>query len=230
MVKIYIDSGHGGSDGGAQGNGLSEKVLTLKIAKEVERQLQGYENVQTKMSRSSDYNKSLQARTNDANNWGADIFLSIHINSATNPSANGFETHIHNIVPSKTIALQNTLHQEIMNQIKGVTDRGKKRSNFHVLRETNMSSILTENLFIVNKGDSERLKKESFLIKLATGHVLGLEKFLGLRKVANVSEPQAKPNGAIYKVQIGVFTDPKNAQDLAEKAKKAGFDVFIVNE
>jgi N-acetylmuramoyl-L-alanine amidase len=227
MVKIYIDGGHGGTDGGAQGNGLSEKVLTLKIAQEVERQLKNYDNVQTKMSRTSDYNKTLQARTTEANNWGADIFLSIHINSATTVSANGFETHIHTEVPSKTISLQNIMHQEIMNQIKGVRDRGKKRSNFHVLRETNMSAILTENLFIVNKADSELLKQESFLKKLATGHVIGLEKFLGLRKVANDSEPQAKPNGAIYKVQIGAFTDPKNANELAEKAKKLGFNVFI---
>jgi len=81
MVKIYIDPGHGGNDPGAVANGLREKDLTLKIGLKLRDYLSGYENVQIRMSRTTDKTVSLSERTNDANKWGADLFVSIHINA-----------------------------------------------------------------------------------------------------------------------------------------------------
>src|SRR5699024_11444864 len=81
MVKIFIDPGHGGSDGGAAANGLKEKDVTLKIAKKIRSRLGNYEGVGTKMSRTTDKYISLTGRTNMANSWNADFFLSIHINA-----------------------------------------------------------------------------------------------------------------------------------------------------
>src|SRR5699024_8975317 len=77
-VKIFIDPGHGGSDGGAAANGLKEKDVTLKIAKKIRSRLGNYEGVSTKMSRTTDKYISLTGRTNMANSWNADFFLSIH--------------------------------------------------------------------------------------------------------------------------------------------------------
>ena len=79
MAKIFIDAGHGGTDPGAVGNGLQEKVLTLTIAKKIESLLKNYENVSVKMSRTSDTTLSLSQRTDAANAWGSDFFLSVHI-------------------------------------------------------------------------------------------------------------------------------------------------------
>ena len=91
MVKIFIDPGHGGSDPGAVGFGLQEKNLTLDIANRVRDILMSeYENVCIKMSRTSDVFVSLSSRTNAANKWGADFYLSIHINSG---GGTGFETY-----------------------------------------------------------------------------------------------------------------------------------------
>lgn len=82
MVKIFIDPGHGGSDPGATGNGLQEKTLTLQIALALRTILTNeYEDVSLLLSRTSDQYVSLNDRTNAANNWGADFFLSIHVNS-----------------------------------------------------------------------------------------------------------------------------------------------------
>lgn len=225
--KIFLDSGHGGKDGGAQGNGLSEKTLNLAIVKKIAQKLQTYNGVEVLLSRDTDKYLSLAERTNMANKWGADILISVHINSAPDPSANGFESFIYNgTVSQKTIALQNVLHEEIMRQIAGVRDRGKKRGNLHMVRESAMPAILTENLFIVNRADSERLKSEQFLDRLATGHVIGLEKFLGLKK--SIDPPRETTTaGKIYKVQLGAFANYGNAKALAEQAEKAGFQVFI---
>lgn len=82
MVKIFIDPGHGGTDPGAVGNGLQEKNLTLQIATRVKNILLAeYNNVTILMSRTGDTFPTLQDRTNQANAWGADFFLSIHINA-----------------------------------------------------------------------------------------------------------------------------------------------------
>lgn len=93
MVKIFIDPGHGGSDPGATGNGLQEKTLTLQIALALRTILTNeYEDVSLLLSRTSDQYVSLNDRTNAANNWGADFFLSIHVNSG---GGTGFESYIY---------------------------------------------------------------------------------------------------------------------------------------
>lgn len=82
MVKIFIDPGHGGTDSGAVGNGLQEKALTLTIASKIRSILLAeYQNVSVLMSRTGDETVTLTQRTDAANVWGADYFLSIHINA-----------------------------------------------------------------------------------------------------------------------------------------------------
>src|SRR5690625_1015691 len=142
MVKIYIDPGHGGSDSGSSGNDLLEKDITLKIALSVRDELNNYEDVSVKLSRTTDKTVSLSERTNEANQWGADYFLSIHLNAG---KGTGFESYIHSSLSSssKTAKRRSKIHEEVMNtnQLK---DRGKKSANLHVLRETQMSAVLTE--------------------------------------------------------------------------------------
>src|SRR5688572_10832111 len=80
--RVYIDPGHGGTDSGAVGNGLQEKTVTLNIALQTRNQLLArYPSVLVRMSRTTDITRSLSWRTNDANAWGATIFVSIHINA-----------------------------------------------------------------------------------------------------------------------------------------------------
>src|SRR5690625_4425304 len=174
MTKIFLDPAHGGNDSGAVANGLREKDLTLDIAKRIRKYLNdNYTGHSIKMSRTGDMYPSLTKRANDANNWGADVFVSIHINAG---GGTGFESYIYNgNVSSKTKSVQNTVHAEIMKEIGG-TDRGKKRANFHVLRETNMPAILTEVLFIDTKSDADKLKSSAFLDKVAKGHAEGIAK------------------------------------------------------
>src|SRR5690625_3525365 len=182
MVKIFIDPGHGGNDSGTSGNGLKEKDLTLDISKRIKNYLDDhYTGHQVKMSRTSDATVSLSARTNEANNWGADFFLSIHINAG---GGTGYEDYIYNGLSnsSKTAKLRDSIHSEIIKQLDGVTDRGKKKGNLHVLRESKMPAMLSENMFIDKKADADKLKSSSFLDKIAKGHAVGLAKALGLKK------------------------------------------------
>lgn len=224
MVKVFINPGHGGKDPGAVGNGLKEKDVVLKIAKEMRKELQKYNNVTIKMFRSNDTYYSLSRIAQEANKWGADIFVSIHVNAG---GGTGFESYIYNgKVSHKTVNNQVIIHKEIMKNISGVRDRGFKEKNLAVLRQTKMPAILTECLFIDTKADADKLKQSSFIDALAKGHAAGVAKALGLKKKA--ATPVAKPNEkTFYRVVTGSFSDRANAEKRLNELKKAGFDSFI---
>ena len=91
--KVVIDPGHGGTDPGAIGRtGATEKQLTLQLSVALAERLRasGYEVL---LTREDDSTVSLQERTDFANGVDADLFISIHINSARNRRLRGFETY-----------------------------------------------------------------------------------------------------------------------------------------
>jgi N-acetylmuramoyl-L-alanine amidase len=230
IFKLYLDPGHGGKDPGALANGLMEKHVVLKLGKRIRDILANeYEGVAVKMSRSDDTFPSLSSRTDEANSWGANIFLSLHVNAG---GGEGFESFSHTNALQKTIDIQDAIHIEIMKQIRGdrIVDRGQKRKNYHVLRETKMSSVLTENLFIDSKTDADKLKRETFLEALARGHVNGLEKAFDLKKKEIQADESKMSPGSLYRVQVGAFSEKLNAENLASELKKKGYSTHIVQE
>jgi len=114
--KIVIDPGHGGADEGAvyrEGRRrITEKEITLALAKQVTQQLaaKGY---RVQLTRHEDREVSLADRTAFANQLGADVFISIHMNSShkhtysnaqsrTVSDAQGIETFILNHTTNET--------------------------------------------------------------------------------------------------------------------------------
>ncbi|NNV06720.1 N-acetylmuramoyl-L-alanine amidase [Geobacillus sp. MMMUD3] len=224
MVRIVLDAGHGGHDPGATANGLKEKDLTLDIVKCIGKMLDEYEGVEVHYTRTDDRFVELAERAAIANRLKADFFLSIHINAS---GGTGFESYIYNgNVGKATIAYQNVIHSEILRAIGNVKDRGKKRANLQVLRETSMPALLTENLFVDNKDDAAKLKDAKFIEAVVRGHVEGIAKAFGLKKK---TKPQASSTGKLYRVQVGAFSDRRNAERLAEELKRKGYPVFITD-
>jgi len=217
-----LDAGHGGSDGGASANGLLEKNLTMKIVKKISEMLQDYTGYELYYTRTNQSGVTLKQRTDGANKMGVDLFLSIHINAG---GGDGFESYIYKTLSnsSKTNKLRNTLHKQVIKSTKW-KDRGKKKENFHVLRETKMHAILTENGFIDNSKDASKLKQDAFIEKIARGHVNGLVKIYGLKKKNRGS------SNVMYEVIAGTFKNKGNADEQAKKIKKAGFDAYVKKE
>ncbi|AYA78102.1 hypothetical protein DOE78_23370 [Bacillus sp. Y1] len=187
MVKIFIDPGHGGTDPGAVGFGIQEKNVTLQIGLKIRDILEGeYSNVSVRMSRTGDSTVSLSQRTNAANSWGADFLYSVHVNSG---GGVGYEDFIYNKLSnsSRTAQMQRTIHSEIISRIN-MTDRGMKKADFHMLRETNMDAVLTENGFIDNASDTAKMKNPAWIESVARGHVAGLEKVFNLQKKQVVAQ------------------------------------------
>lgn len=178
-MKIVIDAGHGGvqrgsirGDSGAVGKYSYEKDNVLKVALRLKTLLEQAGHT-VYMTRSTDVYLTLSERARAANRWKADYFISLHNNAASNRSASGFETFIFNgKVSANTVKFQQCIHKTVSNELK-IKDRGMKRANFAVLRETSMPSVLIEYAFISNDDDEHVLinKIEQMAITTAQGVV-----------------------------------------------------------
>jgi N-acetylmuramoyl-L-alanine amidase len=234
--KIFWDKGHSGDgrDPGTVSNGLQEHQLVNKIVDYAKEYMNdNYTGFEQRQSRHHNTGAELSNRDDLADDWGADVFVSVHINAG---KGTGFESFIYNGGVSKaTQSLQNVVHNEIlaaMRKFGSITDRGKKSANFAVLRETNMPAVLTENLFI-DSNDHKHLKNESFLKAVGYAHARGVAKFLGLpsKPKKTVNKPKSKPsNDDLYKGQVGAFSNEKSAEKLANQLKTEGFKSYIVKE
>jgi len=92
--KIVVDAGHGGRDPGSIGpDGTREKDVTLKVARALAERLGREDGVEVVLTRDDDTFIALGERTRIANREEADLFVSIHANSAGSRSAEGFETY-----------------------------------------------------------------------------------------------------------------------------------------
>jgi N-acetylmuramoyl-L-alanine amidase len=94
VKRVVIDAGHGGFDPGAIGQkGLKEKDITLDLALRLHDKLKKEHNIKSFLTRTGDYYVPLSARTVTANQFQADLFISIHINANKNKNAQGSETY-----------------------------------------------------------------------------------------------------------------------------------------
>ncbi|MCY9734615.1 N-acetylmuramoyl-L-alanine amidase [Paenibacillus alvei] len=185
-VVVEWDGGHGGRDPGSSGNGVVEKDIALQVATEAAKRLErDYKGVKCLLTRSSDVYLTLKERTDKANAAGADLFISIHCNAGGGKG--GFESFTYSGTrDAATAAFQAALHTEIMKYLKqfGVIDRGQKKKDLHVCRESRMPAVLTENLFVDVASDAAKLKRPEVIEAIISGHVSGVAQFLGLKRKA----------------------------------------------
>ena len=171
---ICIDAGHGGKDSGAVGNGVIEKDVALKTALIIGEMLkeQGFDVVFT---RTSDVYVQLNERCKIANSKNADLFISVHINSAANENAKGTET----LCYSKNKFAE--LVQKNLVSTLNTNDRGvKERKDLAVLNGTKMTAVLLELGFLSNREEAKMLQNESFIHNVAKSVVVSVCNYFGV--------------------------------------------------
>ena len=189
--KVCIDAGHGGTDPGAVGpNGTKEKDVALQIALLVRDALQRC-GIEVMHTRDTDKYMSLSERAAIANKAGADAFVSVHCNSATNAAAKGAETYAFS-KQSKGYQLAEDI-QKLLVRATELADRGVKTANFAVLRETGMAAALVELGFISNVEDEKLLINKSWQKKSAEAIAKGIVQYLGMAWVP-AAEPEQQYN------------------------------------
>jgi len=172
LKTIVIDPGHGGEDNGAAWGYAEEDDINLGIAFllrcEVEKL--GFE---TLMTRERDEAVSLSQRTDFANQIKADLFVSIHCDAFHKTTAHGMSVHV---FPGseRSRGIASAIRVALVHRFPNHRDRGVMESNFHVLRETNMPSVLVECEFLSNPDTRRFLREPENQLALARGISTGL--------------------------------------------------------
>jgi N-acetylmuramoyl-L-alanine amidase len=162
-TTVVIDAGHGGHDrGGIPGQRVSEKEMTLDVARRLRNVLaaSGYRVV---MTRDSDVFVPLGTRTSIANSYRNAIFVSVHFNSATRRGASGIETYFYS---RDSLSLASAIHHYVAGGAPS-ENRGVRRRGYFVLRRTNMPAVLVECGFLTNPTEAAYAQNASYRQKLA---------------------------------------------------------------
>lgn len=149
---IVIDAGHGGSDSGAVYKGRKEKDDNMRLGSAVGKKLSADYVVDVKYTRTTDIFEKPSKKAKDANDFGADLFVSFHRN-LFNQKAKGFEALVYKLSgPAYNLA---KVLCEDMEDV-GFSNRGvKKRTDLTVLKATTMPAVLIETGFIDNAADNK---------------------------------------------------------------------------
>jgi N-acetylmuramoyl-L-alanine amidase len=214
---IVLDPGHGGTDRGAQGRLGTEKVLTLDIARRVQAELRD-KNLYVLLTRTTDRTVELDRRPEFAGDRRADLFVSIHLNSA-GPSADGIETYC--LTPAGAVSTASPFEgwgrgkgndkdagnrhddqncwlahciQKSLLTATGAADRGVRRARFVVIRDAPCPGVLVEGGFLSHAGEEKKLMDPAYRDKLAKAIAAGILQYkASVEKKIEPATPATRP-------------------------------------
>ena len=178
MKKIYINPGHSDKDPGAVGY-ETERRLNVAVSQHMNDYLLANYECETRMNPST--MDSLTAICNDANTWGADLFVSNHFNYG---GGDGYEAWVYS---QKRVELGKIFakHVQAIGQnlrSSSVTPGVKLRPSLAVLKNTTMPAVLNEGVFVDNLKDIQDWNDDAELKKLGEAYAKAAAEFLGLEK------------------------------------------------
>lgn len=236
MFKIALNSGHYLNTPGKRclksldSNETREWYLNSRICSYVTEKLKAYSGYQ--LLRLDDVtgktDVSVQKRADKANDFSADIYVSVHHNAGINGgSGGGVMAYTYTNVGENTKKLQKLLYDKIIEKtgLKGNRATPLSTANFAECRLTKMPAVLLECGFMDSATDVPIILSEDFADNAAQGIVEAIAEYGNLEKIQVVEE-----NEKMYYVQVGAFRVKKNAEELSERLKAAGFPAFIKSE
>jgi N-acetylmuramoyl-L-alanine amidase len=190
---VCLDAGHGGKDKGEISGSHFEKKYALLLAEDVAELLKG-EGFSVVLTRTTDTLVDLPDRPLMARQRGADLFVSLHFNSASG-AVRGVEVYcvtppgfnssnegggrsddgpfVGNEQNDRNVLLAYEMQKSLVRTLP-MEDRGMKRSRFEVLREARMPAILVEGGFMSNPNDAAKIYDAAFRKKMARAVVDGI--------------------------------------------------------
>jgi N-acetylmuramoyl-L-alanine amidase len=180
VKTIVLDPGHGGRDPGNMEGRRQEKQFTLTFSRELS-DLLTKAGFNVSLTRQKDTTLDLPERAAIARRRGADLFLSLHFNSADGPGGSAVKgSEVYCMTPVRTSSTnargegagagayrgnrsdaKNMLLayqiQKAITEKTGAEDRGVKRARFQILRDAEMPAVLIEAGFMTNPSDARRI-------------------------------------------------------------------------
>lgn len=186
-MKIAIDNGHGNNTQGkrtpvfSDGTFMKEWEFNSAVAKELKTILE-FNGFDCLLVSPEATDTSLPTRVTRANNWAANVYVSIHANAFGNDwnTANGVETFIFDNTDAKTKKL-GTVVQKRLIEATGLRDRGLKTNDeLYVLNATNMPACLVECGFMTNLEEANLLRSQEYRSTCAVGIAKGICDYTGV--------------------------------------------------
>lgn len=227
MAKVFLSAGHGGSDPGACANGLQEKVINLNTLLACKTELERH-GISVAVSRLGDENDPVSQEVREANASGASIAVSFHANAG---GGDGFEAFYYvSDANGKRLAQLGEKYVKALGQ----NSRGLKSGN-HLMfvNSTKMTAVLFESFFVDNAADKQIgdtvAKQQAFGVAYAKAilEYLGIAYRAPSAPAAPSKPSTPTPGGTLYHVQVGAFSDRKNAEKLANELKAKGYQTVI---
>ena len=217
--SIMMDAGHGGRDPGEVYNGRQEKDDTLRLALAVGEILQD-RGIDVEYTRTTDVYETPYEKAMEANQAGADLFISIHRNSfPTDNEVSGVESLVYDLSGLK-LGIAEAINEELATV--GFVDLGvKARPNLVVLKRTRMPAVLVEAGFI-NSDTDNMLFDQSFgdiALAIADGILDTLQR--------NGLVEESVQTGPDYRVQTGAFRSRAYAERLRNELLEQDFPAYI---
>ena len=240
MYKIALNAGHGMSTPGKRclksidTNETRENFLNRRICDKIEDKLRAYEGYEVircdDVSGAEDYSVAKRAET--ANNFGANIYISVHHNAAINGgSGGGVEAYVYINVGEDTKAIQKALYDAVIKHtgLKGNRSQPLRQANFGECRLTKMRAVLLECGYMDSTVDTPIILTDKFADQAAEGIVEALVADGKLTKKPVATNDEVIPDNVneYFRVQLGAFKNKAYAIALQEKLKAAGYDAII---
>ncbi|WP_432352595.1 N-acetylmuramoyl-L-alanine amidase family protein [Sporosarcina sp. A2] len=231
-MKIVLDAGHGLLTPGKQTpDGEKEWVFNNAVLLAVQAKLFTVKTVQ--LLRVDDStgktDDPLKQRTDRANAWNADLYLSFHHNAHTGVWGDwgGVETFTFDSDKAnpQSVELARRIQPRIV-QAMQLRDRGVKKKNLHVLRETRMPSVLIEGGFMDSRTDIRALRNPLLLKAQGEAIADAVVDYYHLQKKSSTTSPLH--TGSTFRLLTGTFPTKEHAEKAAKQLRNlTGWTVYI---
>lgn len=205
MFKLALNAGHGKNTLGKRcmkkldPNQTREWVLNARICEKIEEKLKAYTGYDVLRLDDPTGVKdiALKKRTDAANKYGADFYLSIHHNAGVNGGiGGGIETYVYTKADAESKEWQEALYEALMNHagLKGNRADGTRKANLHECRESKMPCVLIEAGFMDSKTDVPIILTSKFADEVAEACVEVIVKKAKLKKKETKAAAPKKEN------------------------------------
>lgn len=181
---IVIDMGHGGKDQGTsnKSNGILEKDIVLEIGEKVAAILKKDRKLTIIETRTTDEFLTLNERVEISNNNNADVFISLHCNAVENDASSyyGVESFYWRDDTEESYNLASAIQNSIITNLD-VNDRGVKKDNYYVVKNTKCAAALIEMGFLTNNKECKNLSNDKYQTKMAKAIVDGIYDYLSIQ-------------------------------------------------
>jgi N-acetylmuramoyl-L-alanine amidase len=189
VYVIALDAGHGGRDPGAVVDDVLEKDLNLDLVGKLRDLVDAEPDLAAKMTRTLDIFVSLEDRIGIAEEAGAVMYVSVHVNSFDMPDADGVETIVADTRPLDDDSwVLGELIQDGLVSATGARDRGT-RSQESYLQRTEMPAVSVEVGYLTNPEEKAQLVDPEYQQRIAEGILAGIRQFIDWKYPASPAAP-----------------------------------------